>query len=133
MVLHVAVTGNESVGFAEEDFNDDFDPESYDKRMSKVFGDDYYGQEEEEKPVFPSDEGTYKYIIITGMSHDFRCCYDQFLACKIPYFYECFARSIFHFRGTIEVLYDNSSFSFAFSTICVVKSIGCSITFTTAI
>ena len=59
LVLYVAVTGNESVGFAEEDFNDDFDPESYDKRMSKVFGDDYYGQEEEEKPVFPSDEGTY--------------------------------------------------------------------------
>lgn len=51
-----SVTGNESVGFAEEDFNDDFDPELYDKRMSKVFGDDYYGQEEEEKPVFPSDE-----------------------------------------------------------------------------
>ena len=45
------------MGFAEEDFTDDFDPESYDKRMSKVFGDDYYGQDEEEKPVFPSDEG----------------------------------------------------------------------------
>lgn len=60
----IAVTGNESVGFAEEDFNDDFDPELYDKRMSKVFGDDYYGQEEEEKPVFPSDEGMYKHIII---------------------------------------------------------------------
>ena len=46
------------MGFAEEDINDDFDPECYDKRMSKVFGDDYYGQDEAGKPIFPSDEGT---------------------------------------------------------------------------
>ena len=45
------------MGFADEDFNDEFDPESYDKKMSKVFGDVYYGQDEGEKPVFPSDEG----------------------------------------------------------------------------
>lgn len=66
----IAVTGNESVGFAEEDFTDDFDPDSYDKRMSKVFGDDYYGQDETEKPVFPSDEGILQntYLIIQNLS-----------------------------------------------------------------
>ena len=53
----VAVTGNELVGFAEDDITDDFDPNSHDERMSKMFGDDFYGQDEEEKPVFPSDEG----------------------------------------------------------------------------
>ena len=55
---YVAVTGNELVGFGEEDINDDFDPNSHDEKMSRIFGDDYYGQDEEEKPVFPSDEGT---------------------------------------------------------------------------
>ena len=53
----IAVTGNELVGFAEEDITDDFDPNSHDEKMSKMFGDDFYGQDEEEKPVFPSDEG----------------------------------------------------------------------------
>lgn len=56
--LYIGVTGNESVGFAVEDITEEFDPESYDIRMAKVFGDDYYGQDEVEKPVFPSDEGT---------------------------------------------------------------------------
>jgi len=48
------------VGFAKEDITNDIDPESYDKRMSKVFEDDYYGQGEAEKPIFPSDEGILK-------------------------------------------------------------------------
>ena len=53
------MTGNESVGFADKDITDDFDPDSYDRKMSKIFGDDFYGEDEAEKPVFPSDEGMY--------------------------------------------------------------------------
>ena len=53
----LAVTGNETVGFAEDDFVTDFDPDHYDKRMSTVFGKEYYENDETEKPIFPSDEG----------------------------------------------------------------------------
>ena len=45
------------VGFAEDDFVTDFDPDQYDKRMSTVFGEKYYENDETEKPIFPSDEG----------------------------------------------------------------------------
>ncbi|XP_065905108.1 protein KRI1 homolog isoform X2 [Dysidea avara] len=51
-----SVTGNEMVGFAEDDFVTDFDPDQYDKRMSTVFGEKYYENDETEKPIFPSDE-----------------------------------------------------------------------------
>ena len=45
------------MGFAEDDFVTDFDPDQYDKRMSTVFGKEYYENDETEKPIFPSDEG----------------------------------------------------------------------------
>lgn len=55
-------TGNpvESFGLSVEDIQTDFDPETYDETMKKVFSEDYYeeeGEEEETKPVFSDLEG----------------------------------------------------------------------------
>merc|ERR1711962_823023 len=55
------ITGNDKVGFLEEDMQGDFDMSKYDQLMEKVFDQEYYDENEageEEKPVF-SDEGAY--------------------------------------------------------------------------
>jgi protein KRI1 len=51
-----AITGNPNVGFKEEELEGDFDPQAYDKMMEEAFAQDYYQQDEEEKPVFSADE-----------------------------------------------------------------------------
>lgn len=49
---------------------EEFNPEEYDKRMSQIFNDDFYGEEEgEQKPEFPDlDEeleiGMYLYHLL---------------------------------------------------------------------
>lgn len=53
------LTGNDKIGFLEEDLQDDFDNSRYDQIMEQVFDDNYYDaaqEEDEEKPVF-SDDG----------------------------------------------------------------------------
>ncbi|ESO92395.1 hypothetical protein LOTGIDRAFT_216912, partial [Lottia gigantea] len=52
------VTGNDKVGFTDEDLEGDFDPEKHDQMMKERFNDDYYNDEndEETKPVFQDDE-----------------------------------------------------------------------------
>ncbi|OWR47934.1 KRI1 protein [Danaus plexippus plexippus] len=47
------VTGNEELAFREEDIEGDFDPEEHDRRMKALFDDEYYGDVDEQKPVFP--------------------------------------------------------------------------------
>ena len=43
----------ESFGLSAEDIRCDFDPNTYDSTMKRVFGDEYYeGTEEEDKPEF---------------------------------------------------------------------------------
>ncbi|OQV12823.1 Protein KRI1-like protein [Hypsibius exemplaris] len=50
-----AISGNEELDFGEMDIDGDFDPNSHDTLMSKVFSEDYYGGEEQERPDI-SDE-----------------------------------------------------------------------------
>ncbi|XP_035435752.2 protein KRI1 homolog [Spodoptera frugiperda] len=47
------VTGNEELAFREEDLESEFDPEEHDKRMREIFDEEYYGDADEQKPVFP--------------------------------------------------------------------------------
>merc|ERR1712168_368265 len=53
------ITGNDKVGFLEEDMQEDFDVSKYDQLMEKVFDEEYYGEndaEEAVKPVFSDEE-----------------------------------------------------------------------------
>ncbi|XP_076006270.1 protein KRI1 homolog isoform X2 [Genypterus blacodes] len=50
------LTGNEQLAFSPADLDGDFDPQHHDQLMQKVFGDGYYGEEEEGKPQFDDDE-----------------------------------------------------------------------------
>ncbi|XP_069681632.1 protein KRI1 homolog [Periplaneta americana] len=48
------ITGNEEVGFKDEDLEGDFDPAEHDRRMSELFNHDFYeGEEDSGKPEFP--------------------------------------------------------------------------------
>ncbi|EDW73443.1 uncharacterized protein Dwil_GK16643 [Drosophila willistoni] len=51
-----AVTGNDELGFKDEELEEDFDPQEHDRRMQEMFNDEYYDVDEgEEKPECPSD------------------------------------------------------------------------------
>lgn len=51
------ITGNDEVGFTDNDIDGDFDPQEYDRRMNEIFKKDYYEQAcEEQKPEDPVDE-----------------------------------------------------------------------------
>ncbi|KAJ8717566.1 hypothetical protein PYW07_005496 [Mythimna separata] len=47
------VTGNDELAFKESDLESEFDPEEHDKRMKEIFDEQYYGDADEQKPVFP--------------------------------------------------------------------------------
>ncbi|CAI2165293.1 15134_t:CDS:10 [Funneliformis geosporum] len=50
------ITGNDTVGFDDVDLEEDFDPDKYDKKMNKVFDDNYYAREDDnEKPDWNDD------------------------------------------------------------------------------
>ncbi|XP_062294416.1 protein KRI1 homolog [Scomber scombrus] len=50
------LTGNKELAFSQADLDGDFDPKHHDQLMQKFFGDEYYGEDEGEKPQFDDDE-----------------------------------------------------------------------------
>lgn len=48
------ISGNDDIGFQDEDIDGDFDPEAHDRRMQALFNNEFYeGPEEDQKPEFP--------------------------------------------------------------------------------
>ena len=50
------ITGNNKVGFLEEDLDEEFDAAKYDQLMGKIYDNEFYDVKEDVKPVLSDDE-----------------------------------------------------------------------------
>nr|CAG4647895.1 EOG090X05XL [Moina brachiata] len=51
-----SITGNPTLPFQDNEFEEDFDPDAHDRKMKEIFNDDYYEVgEADQKPEFPFD------------------------------------------------------------------------------
>ncbi|XP_037331327.2 protein KRI1 homolog [Pungitius pungitius] len=67
------LTGNEELAFSQADLEGDFDPQQHDQIMQKVFGNEYYREEEGEKPHFDDEdehEEPWNWDVWTGDSQE---------------------------------------------------------------
>lgn len=79
------VTGAPSVGFREEDLEEDFDPARYDETMRRVFSEQYDSMPvDTEKPVFSDSEGEGEFISTVELlvrSHVQSSCLSMLILC----------------------------------------------------
>lgn len=68
------LTGNKQLTFNEIDLEGDFDPQTHDQIMQKFFSDEYYEENEDEKPQFDDDddddEGKWNWDTWTGKEEE---------------------------------------------------------------
>nr|XP_018916870.1 PREDICTED: protein KRI1 homolog [Bemisia tabaci] len=55
------LTGNDKLAFEDELMDEDFDSTKFDQKMEEVFNNDFYNDEDTEKPVFEDDDFDYSY------------------------------------------------------------------------
>ncbi|XP_028310492.1 protein KRI1 homolog [Gouania willdenowi] len=77
------LTGNEELAFSQQDLDGDFNPDEHDELMKKFFGEDYYGEQEEEKPQFEDDEDLEEHWNWDTWTGEERCEEDEYKASEL--------------------------------------------------
>ncbi|KAL1131436.1 hypothetical protein AAG570_011053 [Ranatra chinensis] len=69
------LTGNERLGFDNEDILEDFDPDKHDQKMQEMYNDEFYMGADEEKPQFEDEDygEDWKYENEEGYGEEINC------------------------------------------------------------